>query len=116
MKYSGGIEVGHLIEWPGFLRVQEVAADTLQEEGIALVHGRAGVGKTVAIRHFARTLAGADERRVIHFEIPQACTVRQLTRLLLKQLTGVFEDGDTLKLQDKTVGEMERPTVVIFDE
>lgn len=116
MKYSGSRDIGHLVEWAGFSRVQDVAADTLEEEGIALIYGSPGVGKTLAIRHFATHLAADGRPRVVEFAIPRHCTVRRLTRELLKGLIGVYEEGDTLKLQDKVLVELEQPTIVIFDE
>lgn len=113
------VEGTRLIETDWYLAAEAKITDAIDDFGIALLSGPAGLGKTFSARNICRraTAAGQLEGyRLAEAVFTARPTTRAIAEKLLKALTGVTHTGRRDDVSEHLIDVLRQPTVLLVDE
>jgi hypothetical protein len=113
-EYFLNLEGARILDTYGYLATQRAIDDLARVNGMGVIHGDAGNGKTFSVKSGLRRLKGTE---VIWFDFPGRTTTKTLVRALLKELTGIEHDATRPKLEALLLDRLaERRRVAVIDE
>ncbi len=110
-----GLEDARVLKTPHWKRIGELVDDMLEIQGMGLVYGDAGMGKTFSVgTHLTRV---AKETEVVRLVISEKPTVAEVLRKVLRGCTGVPATGTAYQLSEDALDVLARkPRLIVVDE
>lgn len=111
-----GLAGARILQTDAFRLTAMAVRHVLEINGLGLVYGDAGNGKTFAVRA-ALTSAHSESVLPAWIDITPEPTLKSVTRQMLSAVTGMRHDGDRYQLTDTLIDVLsEGPTVLVLDE
>lgn len=108
-----GLEGAHTIKTPNLKATTDAVDDVVKELAIGVIHGEAGLGKSYAT---AWSIA-QQPLPTFTFDFPARTSMKRITGVLLRDITGVPHSGERYDLSDDLLDELGRePRLLVVDE
>lgn len=109
-----GLEDAQTLKTHAYLRTQRAVDDLARVQGMGVIHGDAGLGKTYSVRSALERLQGV---AVSWFDFPGRTTTKSLVQGLLNEITGVEHEGTRPRLEVLLLDCLAKdPRVLVVDE
>jgi DNA transposition AAA+ family ATPase len=108
-----GLEGARTIKTPHLKETTDAVDDVAHELAIGVIHGEAGLGKTYA----TAWSIGQQSLPTFTFDFPARTSMKRITGVLLREITGVPHRGERYDMSDDLLDELARePRLLVIDE